>query len=357
MYRSLLILFLFIFCNINAQVNTQLLPNSSWIMVKLRMLDGSRDLTYFEPSFLLWKFKENKLYEYSHPVFRQGIGEIDIKLERGVIRTSKEAGYQIEKLTSDSLVVILRVNGIDAPDKVRKMWFVNKSFIENDFKSKIKNDSTVTAIKNFTPTLERNVFSDINDKYVQQERTHDFNLKGNIEFFPKKKRIKITINNKKEESKDNQSSIDYFKTTLEQSYHLWDLTGFGHYDKVVIAYEYFSKMWKGKSNLDAHDIILFDSDYTGMAQNFIINVKDKRASIENFNKGVSATNSQKFDKAIEFFIKAHEYDNTNTDSLYNAQSILLAQNNVSDACIVLKRLKDLEQTEGTKLYKEKCSEK
>ncbi|MGL6126126.1 hypothetical protein, partial [Chryseobacterium artocarpi] len=88
-----------------------------------------------------------------------------------------------------------------------------------------------------------------------------------------------------------------------------------------------------------------------------INIKNRLVSIENYKKGLEAISNQKFDKAIEFFIKAHEYDNTNTDGLYNAQSILLAQNNVSDACIVLKRLKDLEQTEGTKLYNEKCSEK
>jgi hypothetical protein len=57
----------------------------------------------------------------------------------------------------------------------------------------------------------------------------------------------------------------------------------------------------------------------------IIDIKDKRTSLENFNKGVEATNKQKYDNAIYFFNKAHEDDNTNTESLYNIVSISLSE--------------------------------
>ncbi|MFZ4932044.1 tetratricopeptide repeat protein [Chryseobacterium sp. Mn2064] len=317
------------------------------------MLDGSRDLTVRDSNILLWKINGNTLCEYTHPVFLEWKSCLDFKLDKRLMRTSKEAGYQIEKLTSDSLIVTQKVEGIDAPDKIKKIWFVNRSILVEDFLSKNNKDSVV-ASKDFTPSLKRNVISDLLDMYVKKEYSHDLAFEGNILIFPKKQIIKIEINNEEGFQKE-QKSIDLFKSTFEKSYNEWDLYGFEKIDKIIIPYKYASKLKKGQGETNSMKISFFGQNNVDFVQKFIVYVKDKKRSIQSFGKAVQAINNNKFDKAIEFFNEAHEYDNTNTDALYNVVGISLAQNKIDVACVALKRLTDLEQTEGTKLFKEKCS--
>lgn len=351
MYRSLLILFLFLFCHINAQVNTQFLPNSSWTKVKSKMLDGSRDLSQGPSEYLVWKFNDKKICEYFDPWVIERKKCADFDVDKSLINRSDKLTYQIEKLTFDSLVVIQKTQGEALPDKIKKIWFVKTSVLMKDFTNKATGDSIVVTSRKVVPTLTKDIVSEMIETYLQKKYIHDFIVDGEIRIFPKKQSIEV-ITDPKEENKKNQISIDLFKATLEKNYKMWNLTGFENFEKIIIPYSFKSKIDNGVGK-----IVFYNKDSNKENERAVINIKNRFVSIENYKKGLEAISNQKFDKAIEFFIKAHEYDNTNTDSLYNAQSILLAQNNISDACIVLKRLKDLEQTEGVKLYNEKCSEK
>ncbi|MGH1520637.1 tetratricopeptide repeat protein [Chryseobacterium sp. JK1] len=317
------------------------------------MLDGSRDLAENDSNILLWKINGNTLCEYTHPIFFDWKSCVDFKLDKRLMKTSGETGYQIEKLTQDSLIVTQRVKGEDTPDKIRKIWFVNRSIFINDFLNKNRSDSLI-ATKDFTPSLKINITSGLTDTYVRTEYSHDLNFKGNVVIFPKKHLVKIEID-KEEEFEKDQKSIDLFKSTFEKSYSLWELTGFEKYEKIIIPYSYSSTLKKGAGDLNSKGISFFNNNYVNFVQKFIVYVKDKKRSIQSFGKAVQAINNNKFDKAIEFFNEAHEYDNTNTDALYNVVGLSLAQNNTKAACVALKRLTDLEQAEGIKLFKEKCS--
>ncbi|MBB6333351.1 tetratricopeptide (TPR) repeat protein [Chryseobacterium sediminis] len=279
---------------------------------------------------------------------------MDFKLEKELMKTSDLVAYQIEKLTSDSLIVIQKVTGIDSPDKIRKMWFIKSSIILNNFVKEKKNDSVIIASENFTPALKRNIISEIFDNYSQKDFSHDFNLKGNILIFPKKQKIEVETENK-DQTKANQKGIAFFKTTLEKNYHLWDLTGFEKFEKIIIPYNINSR--SGNLGNEVNTISIVFHDYSDDTKGFPVSIKNKKLSLENFDKGVDASNSNKFEKAIQFFNEAHEYDNTNTDALYNIVSISIAQNKTDVACTALKKLKDLDQKEGIKLYNEKCSGK
>ncbi|WP_185290241.1 hypothetical protein [Chryseobacterium lactis] len=317
------------------------------------MLDGSRDLALTNSNILLWKITGNTLCEYANPIFMEWKNCIDFKLDKKVMMTSSEAGYQIEKLTHDSLIVTQRVDGVDAPDKIKKTWFVNRSVFINDLLNKSKNDSVIIATKDFTPSLKRNILSDLITIYVKKEYSHDLNFGGNILIFPKKQIVKVEIDN--EEFQKDQKSISLFKETFSKNYNLWDLDGFDKFEKIIIPYKYLSKLKNGKGETYAEGIVFFESKHANFVKEFSVYVKDKKRSLENFSKAVHAISNNKYDNAIYFFNKAHEDDNTNTESLYNVVSISLALNNTNVACTALKRLKDLEQTEGTKLYKEKCT--
>lgn len=356
MRNFFLTLFLSISLQFSSQTNTQLLSNSSWVRVKFSMLDGSRDLSQVKSRILLWSISGNTLCEYSDPIFMDMKSCVDFKLDKRVMKTSEEAGYQIEKLTPDSLIVTQRVDGVNVPDKIRKIWFVNKSVFVNNFLNKVKNDSVVTANRDFTPSLKKNIISSILDIYVQKEYSHDFSLEGSILIFPKNQTIKIEIDNEGQLQKD-QKSINLFKSTLEKNYYLWDISGFEKFKKIIIPYKYFSKIKNGHTEFSSTGITFFDRNYVNFVKEYTVYIKDKKLSVQYFSKGVEAINKKKFDKAIQFFNQAYEYDNTNTDALYNVVAISLAQNNTNISCSTLQKLKDLEQTEGTKLFNENCLEK
>lgn len=264
---------------------------------------------------------------------------------------SDKAAYQIETLTPDSLVVVEKIEGITFPDKIRKIWFVKTSALVKDFADKEKNDSIVITSRNVTPTLTKDIIGEMQRTYLQKNYIHDFTIDGEIMIFPKEQKIVVKTDNKKQ-TKDNQICIDLFKTTLQNNFRAWDIIGFENFEKIIIPYHFYSKGDRGSGSIAFYNSV---SDKEG--NGIVINIKDKFVSVENFNKGLKAINNQKFDNAIYFFNQAYEFDNTNTDALYNIVSISLAQNKKDVACAALKKLKDLGQIEGIKLYKEKCSEK
>lgn len=349
MYKFFLIVFLSISLQLSSQINTQLLSNTSWTKVESKMLDGSRDLSGGSYRFLVWKINGSKVCEYIDPWAVERTKCVDVKFEKNLMRFSSLSDYQIEKLTSDSLIVVQKTVGVTFPDKIKKMWFVKTSAVVKDFTDKATGDSIVITSREVSPTLKKEFITEMMESYSKKNYTHDFTVEGEITIFPKKQRVEVGVGNKKY-LKNNQTSVDLFQSTLQKDYKIWDITGFEKFEKIIIPYHFISKIEEGSGSLGFYNRIPRKED-----KGIIIDIKDKRTSLEDFNKGVEATNKQKYDNAIYFFNKAHEEDNTNIESLYNVVSISLALNNVNVACTALKRLKDLEQTQGTKLYKEKCS--
>ncbi|KAB1229029.1 DNA ligase-like domain-containing protein [Chryseobacterium viscerum] len=351
MYKFFLILFLSASLLLSSQINTQLLSNTSWTHVKSIMQDGSRDLSLESYRFLVWKIKGNNICESIDPWAIERTKCKDFKFEKNLMKLSDKSAYEIETLTSDSLIVIQKVDGITFPDKIRKMKFVKTSILVKNFTNNSAGDSIIITSRNITPTLTKGIITEMMDLYSQKKSVHNFIVDGEVIISPKKQKIEVKTDNKKQ-NKDNQKSIDLFKTTLQEDYKIWDITGYENFDRIIIPYRLKSEMEDGSGSLAFYNLIPYHE-----SKGIAVNVKDRRVSSENFNKGLGAINSQKFDNAIYFFNQAYEYDNTNTDALYNIVSISIAQNKTDVACTALKKLKDLEQTEGTRLYNEKCSGK
>jgi tetratricopeptide (TPR) repeat protein len=83
-------------------------------------------------------------------------------------------------------------------------------------------------------------------------------------------------------------------------------------------------------------------------------MEDLKLSGELYLKGLKSYENKKYDKAINFFEKSYEVDNRKVDALYNIASIYALLNDKLNLCKYLEKLKDLEQTEGIKLYNENC---
>lgn len=352
MYKFFLLLFLSVSLQLSSQINAQLLSNSSWTRLKSKMLDGSADLSKESHNFLVWKINGNKFCENIDPWFVDRNKCVSFKLENNLIKLSDKLAYQVETLTPDSLVVVEKIDGMTFPDKIRRLSFVKTSALVKDFADKEKSDSIVITSRKVTPTLTKDIISEVQSIYLEKNYTHDFTFDGEILIFPKKQEVGVKMDNKKWTS-NNQKGIDLFKKTLQSSFKVWDILGFEKFDKIIIPYHFYSKAEAGSISSFA----FFNKIPVKENKGIVINIKDRRVSSENFNKGLEAINSQKYDNAIHFFNQAYEYDNTNTDALYNIVSISTAQNKTDVVCTALKRLKELEQTEGIKLYNEKCSGK
>lgn len=351
MFKFLLILFLSISLSVSSQDNTNSLSNSSWTRTQSKMMDGSRDLSQESYRPLVWKFNGNKLCENIDPWFLAANKCNNIKVENSFIKMSGKTVYQIEKLTADSLVVVENWEMKTSPDKIKRMRFVNTAILMKDFVKNEKSDSIVITARDIIPALKKDLISDITSILMKKGLNHDVTLDGQIFIFPKAQKVEVITDNKKL-SKNNQATIDVFKTTLQENFKAWNLMGFERFEKIIIPYRFHSKQDEGTASISFSGRIPLKE-----TKLFIPVIKNKFTSLENFSKGYKAVENQKFDNAVHFFNQAFEYDNTNTDALYNVVSISLSQNKTDIACVALKKLNELEQAEGMKLYKEKCSGK
>lgn len=335
-----------------SQTNTQNLIGE-WIQVKNRMADGSKNVYQGFPSsrFNKWKITSNKLCMESDPINAYKENYLDYKLQDNFIKTSSESGYEIAKLTSDSLIVTQRMRGVNENDKLEKIWFVKSAIIRNEYIYKHKNDTILTANEHFTPTLKKNFINDIHKNFLNKTSYPNFNLLGNIVFYPKEEKIEVEITNSDDKNIiNNKKAVEYIQTTIKKTYSYWDLNDFKNFNKVIIPFVIKSestRTYKGSP-------IFYFIDINDINKVYGIKLEDMRTSGQSFENGLKAFQEKKYENAIEFFKKSFETDPRKIDALYNIVSIYSLLNDKTNMCLYLKKLYDLEQTEGIKMYKENC---
>ena len=248
MYRYILIS-LILFNNIvYSQIDTHLL-NGEWVKVKNRMVDGSKNLSesFSSSKFLMWKISNKKICMDSDPVNSIEETCLDFDLVKNLIRTSSESGYEINKLTSDTLIVIQKIKGINENDKLEKLWFVKSTIIRNNYLNKHKSDSILIANEHFTPTLSKKFITEIHKQFLKKSNYPNFDLIGNLVFFPKEEKLEVEINNSNDKNViENNEEISYIVRTIEKSYDNWKLNDFKNFNKIYIPFIIKSESYKFK---------------------------------------------------------------------------------------------------------------
>jgi len=354
MFKHFIVLFIFISIPLSSQINTSLLSNS-WTRVKVKTEDGSRALNDDTSTFIQWKLVNNRLCKNYNPNLFSFNSNLctDYKVEKNFIRFSPTIAYEIKKLDNDSLIVIERFDAKKDTDKVLKFWFVKTSNLEKKDVEKNQNDSILIADTNFAPKLRIEFLS---DKITEYALKGDLKLVGNILIFPKKQKVIFEMDNSAE-TKGNTKVIKNIMQAIENSYYEWNLVGFKNFEKIYVP---FTLETYHKKNTEEYSIkINFPkkqslNTITIPRETVVVTSKNPSLSKENFSKGMEALKLKKYDAAIGLFEKAYEMDNTNTDALYNIAAAGGIKNDIVTVCSALKRLKDLEQTEGTKLYNQNC---
>ena len=357
MYKYLSIILLFFTSIVNSQINSHYLTGE-WIKINNRMVDGSKNISesFSSSKFYMWKISNKKLCMDSQPINSYEENCLDYNLENNFIRTSLESGYEITKLTSDTLIVVQRIKGINENDKLEKLWFVKSLIIKNNYTNKHKNDSILIANEHFTPTLNKNFINDIHKNFIKRNKYPNFNLIGNIIFYPKQRKLEIEIINSLDENViENKKAVDFIKSTIEKTFDSWALNDFKNFTKIYIPFLIKSESYKYKGvGYKGSPIFYFINNVDDVEKIYGIKMEDLRSSGENFQNGIIAYEDKKYEKAIDFFMKSYKIDSRKIDALYNIVAIYSLLNDKINMCECLKKLKDLEQTEGTKQYNENC---
>ncbi|UQB68856.1 tetratricopeptide repeat protein [Epilithonimonas zeae] len=353
MYKYIIIFFL-IFIQTKSQVDNKLLVND-WTKVKTKTIDGSKDLS--EPfsisKYYNWKITPKQICMKTESIYVQPNGCYDYTIDKQTLRTTPDSGYRIIKLDNDSLIVVEDVKGKTEKDKVKKMWFVKTSKIIDEYKSKTKNDSVLKATAFFTPTLNNYLLLEVAKDFQKKNTYPSLLFKGNLIIYPKIKQIDLLAN---EEKFNLDKNFLIIKTAINKSFNNWNLDSFQTFDKIYIPFILESKMEKMKGGMTFKGvrIYFFMDDFSDIPKVYGPKMEDLELAQEYFQKAVKYLQNKNYDKAIDFFNKGYELNNSKVDALYNIVSIYSALKDKPNMCLTLKRLKDLEQVDGTYLYNNHC---
>lgn len=353
MYKYIFI-FLLIFIQTKSQVDKKLLVND-WTKVKLKTIDGSKDLSegYLISKYYNWQITPTQICMRTESIYTKPNNCFDYKIDKDVIRTTPDSGYRIVKLDSDSLIVVESIAGKIEKDKVQKIWFTKSNKIIEANKEKTKNDSILIATPEFTPTLNEYFVSDIAKEFLKKSTYPSLLFKGNFILNIKDKKIIFVTEDEKIIQNKNFQTI---KLAAENSFENWNIEDFQKFNKIYIPFVFESKYEKSKdgTTFKGVRIYFFMDNFNDIPKVYGPKMQDLESAQENFQKAVKYLQNKNYDKAIEFFNKGYELNNSKVDALYNIVSIYSALKDKPNMCFTLKRLKDLEQVDGTYLYNNHC---
>lgn len=353
--RKYIFIFFIIFNHIKSQVNKQLLINN-WTKVKTSTIDGSKDLSepFAVSEYYNWQITPKQICMKTESIYIQPNGCYDYTIDKETLRTTPDSGYRIAKLDNDSLIVVEDIKGKTEKDKVKKIWFVKTSKIIDEYKSKTKNDSILVTTPFFTPTLKNYFLLEVAKDFQKKNIYPSLLFKGNLIIYPKEKQIDLVAN---EEKFNLDKNFQIIKTAASKSFNDWNLDNFQNFDKIYIPFILESKIEKMKGGMTFKGvrIYFFMDNFSDIQKIYGPKMEDLKLAQENFQKAISYFQNKKFEKAIEFFNKGYELNTSKVDALYNIVSIYSQLKDNDNMCLTLKKLKDLEQVDGTKLYNEYCN--
>ena len=318
----------------------------TWIKVKSEMKDGSRLFHRLEKdsTFAQYAIRRGKYCKYGSPVFAKSNDCLDFSLSGNIIVTSPTTGYQIEKVTVDSLIISENFEG-ETNDKLRRYYLLNQNVLISKFKESNKDIKNVIATKFCTPTCSLPIGSEIFKAFNSYS---NFRLIGSLKIFPTERKIntQITFSTRKDSSK-----INIIKKIINNSFEKWDLSNFNEYESIEIPFVFESKY---TGNYKGLNILFFTKDLNEFENIGESKLSDMQKGSEYFEKGLKAYQEKKFIKAIEYFTESYRADPKNLDALYNKAAVYYESGDLQNACSTWKEIIDLGQVIGKTFFNDYC---
>lgn len=325
----------------------------SWIKYKSEMKDGSKILPISKSGLTYQKITINnsKFCLNSDPIDKFVNGCLSYSLQGNIIKTSDKSGYEIEKISSDTLIICQKIDGVQN-DKLTRTYLVNENLLFSKEQEKNNGEKNIIANKIFTPKLKSNIRGEIYKAIGN--KISNLDLIGSLTIHPNKE----TVTSEFSHSSKKSTQTEIITDMINNSFKNWDLTNFEKFESIKIPFIVRCESKTSNSGLTYKGLkmIFFTNELNEFDNTFgDIKLKDKSKSSELFTKGVNAYSEKKYLKAADFFAESFKIDPRNVDALYNKAAAYYEAGDKENACNTWKELVDLGQTNGIELYKNNCN--
>lgn len=319
----------------------------SWIKYDIKMKDGSNLIDRFltDSSYLKFTFKKDKLCQNSNPLSKVNESCFDFKRTKNHIRTSSTSGYIIEKITTDTLILLERIEGLDN-DKLKRFFLESEEAIFQRIKKEKGSSKDQIASELYTPTQNKSLEIQLNEAFKRKHK--NFKVRGEI---------KIDIQQEKVETKifysttQDSKNINRIKNTIDSSFKFWNLEKFSDINSIKIPFVLKDENVDGYRGINLN---YFTKSFYGLDNFYGGDTRIIQTAGQFFNKGIEAYQQKQYSNAIEFFTESYRLDPKNIDALYNRAALFFELNHKEMACNDWKELENLGQVRASELRKEHC---
>ncbi|MFH7017055.1 tetratricopeptide repeat protein [Flavobacterium sp. FlaQc-47] len=341
-----IIAFIF-FSNIYGQIKLSAIQGY-WVKNKVEMKDGSDLFDRFveDSAYAEYRIDQNKLCINSSPIHRTNESCLDFNLVNDLIRTSQYAGFVIEKVSNDSLILSEKIDGL-TDDKLKRLYFSRQEFVLAKFKEENKNKKNIIASKLFTPKTSSTIEIDLNKAF--KNNYSNFELIGSFKIYPAQKKVKTAITFS---TQNDSSRIRVVKKVIDHSFEKWDLKNFRDYESIEIPFVLKSEITKRYWGIK---VVFFTKDLTEFERIYGIKMEDLRKSSDYFKKALVAYDEKRYSEAIKYFTESYSLDHKNIDALYNKAAVYFESGDKKNACQVWLEISMLGQVNAKQLFLEKCN--
>lgn len=342
----LIIIFAFLSPIVLAQ-NLQEKLEGTWVKTDIDMKDGSKYITYYpwDKRYLEFTFlKENYIYNiYPGQAEREAI--FNYKLKDNRIIVSNKFEFFIEKISSDSLVLVEKIENIE-DDKLKRYYLKRKESLVQDFLNKNINTKKLIAEPYYTPRFQGNFTRYLNQKF--KNILGITSLSGYLNFNILSSKLDVELANyPKKLTKIDNAIVQ----NIQKSFRNWDIKQFKGYESVQIPFIITVKNVGRNRNVS---IKLFAQTYEDLRADYGKSLEVMTASSKYFKQGLDDFTNKRYEKAIINFSKSYEIDYTFLDALYNRATTYYLNNQLDKACSDWKKLKEFGQIKAIKLLEQYC---
>lgn len=344
--RVIIVILVFYVTSINSQIKKKELVGT-WVKVKTEMRDGSRLIPIYHDyiqHFNMTLTKQELITDY-YPGQIRNTSSFNYKLKGNELYLSKHFSYFIEKISQDSLIIVEQIDDMKI-DKLKRHYLVNKNSINTIKRNEHDLDTEIYADYYYTPVFLGDMQKILNN--TLKGYRDNLKLKGTINLLIKDKKVDAIVTYRDKVDPLRETTIINF---LDNSYPLWDLSGFEKYDKVSIDFVLIMEKTKTFRGLN---IALFTDSFTQLKGLYGLPLEIIRESNKYYKMGIEYYNNNQLELAIENFTKSYEVNHTLIDALYNRAASYYNLGKFKEACQDWKTLNNLEQVEGAKMYRNKC---
>ncbi|MBC3847609.1 hypothetical protein H8K90_14525 [Winogradskyella echinorum] len=321
--------------------------NGDWVKFKIEMKDSSSliDRFYKDSSYVNFLIKKNQLCTNNNPLFKKENSCINFSLNDNYIKTSEFAGYFIEKIKNDTLIITENIDNLE-DDKIKRFYFIREQNKFEEFKNQQNGSTDQVAKPYYTPTLKSSLTLQLNNAF--KEKHSNFKAKGTIIIDIKNKKIESSIYTS---DTNDSTKIKRVISVLNESFSLWNLERFKDLETIKLPFVFRDEKTKTFRGIT---IVFFTNSYKKLDEIYGDDIYDIRDAKKFFNKGLKAYQKNDFEKAINFFTKSYNLDSVNIDALYNIAAIYYETGSLELACVNWKKLSELGQKRGISLLENHC---